>query len=294
MIKGQPQFAPWQDDPDPPDYWEEQDYEEMRARLRKYWGSTVEDADFDETLHPRDPEGKFARTTKERVEAAIEKAYKELHPNPLAEHQIGFGNEAGTGVVMMELENYTESLYVKWLMAHPHKSGMGTAGMKYLKELATEYNVPLTLTPWKRGELGEKKLTGIFKKWGFVLGRQGLMWWRPPTKDSNGFSKNPLEDAFGRFEEQKHPRGQPENKGRFASKGAAGGESQEPQRPSAVKVLAQAKGAGRGSERREVRRRGDASRSRLLEARQADRRRDPHHRRERRSAGAVHQQEGRA
>ena len=108
MIKGQPQFAPWQDDPDPPDYWEEQDYEEMRARLRKYWGSTVEDADFDETLHPRDPEGKFARTTKERVEAAIEKAYKELHPNPLAEHQIGFGNEAGTGVVMMELENYTE------------------------------------------------------------------------------------------------------------------------------------------------------------------------------------------
>jgi hypothetical protein len=192
MIKGQPQFAPWQDDPDPPEYWEEQDYEEMRARLRTYWGS-FEDSDFDEELHPRDPEGKFARTTRERVEAAIDKAFKELHPNPLAEHQIGFGNKEGTGVVMMELENYGDSLYVKWLMAHPHKTGMGTAGMKYLKELATEFNVPLTLTPWKRGELGEKKLTGIFKKWGFVLGRQGLMWWRPPTKDSNGFLENPLE-----------------------------------------------------------------------------------------------------
>jgi hypothetical protein len=37
MIKGKPQFAPWQEDPDPPDYWEEQDYEEMRRRLRAYW-----------------------------------------------------------------------------------------------------------------------------------------------------------------------------------------------------------------------------------------------------------------
>ena len=247
MIRGQPHFTPWQEDPEPPEYWEEQDYEEMRARLRKHWGSMTEDADFDETLHPRDPEGKFAKTTQERVEAALEKAFKELHPNPLAEHQIGFGNKEGTGVVMMELENYTESLYVKWLMAYPHKAGMGAAGIKYLKELATEYQVPLTLTPWKHGELGEKKLTGIFKKWGFVLGRQGLMWWRPPVHDG-------MQDAFGRWEEQKHPRGQPENKGQFGpgggGQGAAGkGGKQEmgPPRPSAVKVLAQAKGRAEGT-----------------------------------------------
>ena len=63
-----------------------------------------------------------------------------------------------------------------------------------------------------------------------------------------GVSKTPvLGDAFGKFEEQKHPRGQPENKGRFASKGAAGGAAAAgPPRPSAIKVLAAAKARAEG------------------------------------------------
>ena len=65
MIKGTPQFAPWCEDPDPPDHWEEEDYAEMRRRMRMMWGGddTMRDAfkDFmrdafkawEEELHPR-------------------------------------------------------------------------------------------------------------------------------------------------------------------------------------------------------------------------------------------------
>jgi len=60
MIKGKAQFAPWSEDPDPPSYWEEDDYEELQRRLRKLDG--IDDAlkPFDEDLHPRESGGQFA------------------------------------------------------------------------------------------------------------------------------------------------------------------------------------------------------------------------------------------
>ena len=58
-ITGEPQFAPWSEDPDPPDYWEQRDYEEMRGRLRAYWnGDDVGDSmNWAEYLHPRVEKG---------------------------------------------------------------------------------------------------------------------------------------------------------------------------------------------------------------------------------------------
>ena len=55
-LKGKPQFMPWQEDPDPSDYWEQEDYDEMRVRLRAYWsGSNIDDAvrAWNEELHER-------------------------------------------------------------------------------------------------------------------------------------------------------------------------------------------------------------------------------------------------
>ena len=61
-MKGTPHFAPWQEDPDPPDYWEDVDYERMRRRLRAYWdGEDYSDAlvPFEELKHPRGKGGKW-------------------------------------------------------------------------------------------------------------------------------------------------------------------------------------------------------------------------------------------
>jgi hypothetical protein len=55
-IVGKPHFAPWSDDPDPPDYWEDDDYEEMRVRMRAYWaGTDIGDAvrQWNEEKHER-------------------------------------------------------------------------------------------------------------------------------------------------------------------------------------------------------------------------------------------------
>jgi hypothetical protein len=140
---------------------------------RRSTATTAQGPGFVLKLGGKDP------AMKGRIEGAIDQARSELYPNPFAEGQIGFGNKEGTGMVMMELENYGDSLYVKWLTGSPQKSGMGTQGINYLKDLARKHNVPLTLIPWKNGQLGEKKLLGIFKKWGFVPGKQGLLWWHP-------------------------------------------------------------------------------------------------------------------
>ena len=56
VLKGKPQFMPWQEDPDPSDYWEQDDYDEMRVRLRAYWGGkNIDDAvrAWNEELHSR-------------------------------------------------------------------------------------------------------------------------------------------------------------------------------------------------------------------------------------------------
>jgi len=62
-MKGTPHFLPWAEDPDPPDYWEDEDYERMRRRLRAYWdGEDYGDALkqlFEEQEHPRGLGGKW-------------------------------------------------------------------------------------------------------------------------------------------------------------------------------------------------------------------------------------------
>ena len=60
MIRGTPQFAPWIEDPDPPDYWTEDDWEDFRRRMGAYFdGKPIEDATWREELHPRgQPENK--------------------------------------------------------------------------------------------------------------------------------------------------------------------------------------------------------------------------------------------
>ena len=59
MIRGKPEFAPWQDDPDPPAYWGDEEHAEMRRRLRAHWGTNVGDRSWDESKHPRgQPENK--------------------------------------------------------------------------------------------------------------------------------------------------------------------------------------------------------------------------------------------
>jgi len=75
MIKGKPSFAPWQDDPDPPDYWDDDDYEAMRVRLRAYWGGTPLDDTWDPGRHPRNEEGEFASviTVEEETPEAVGK-----------------------------------------------------------------------------------------------------------------------------------------------------------------------------------------------------------------------------
>jgi hypothetical protein len=161
---------------------------------------------------PGSPEGgRFAseggsgadKPVKDRITSAIEEVYSKLFPNPLNNQEVGFANKEQTAVVMMQLENYNDSLYVKWMSAYPQKSGMGTQGMNFLKDVARTHNVPLTLTPWARGELGTKKLTRIFKKWGFKAGKQGLLWWHP--EDISKYNPN----------QPREPSGTPEG-GRFA------------------------------------------------------------------------------
>jgi predicted kinase len=138
---------------------------------------------------------------KTRIDAALNEAYATLFPNPLNNAEVGFANEKQDAVIMMQLENYGDSLYVKWLSAYPQKSGMGTQGMNYLKELATKHDVPLSLTTWDRGNIGAKRLTKIYEKWGFKAGKQGLMWWHPAPKaeDVAKFSKPPSGPNDPRF-----------------------------------------------------------------------------------------------
>jgi predicted kinase len=137
---------------------------------------------------------------KTRIDAALNEAFATLFPNPLNNAEIGFANKEQTAAIMMQLENYGDALYVKWLSAYPQKSGMGTQGMEYLKELATKHNVPLALTTWDRGAIGAKKLAKIYTKWGFKLGKQGLMWWHPPTTENVAkFSKPPSGPNDARF-----------------------------------------------------------------------------------------------
>jgi hypothetical protein len=62
-MRGTPQFAPWQDDPDPPAHWENEDFEEMRVRLRAHWsGEDVHDAvrAWNEEKHERVSAGSTA------------------------------------------------------------------------------------------------------------------------------------------------------------------------------------------------------------------------------------------
>jgi hypothetical protein len=138
------------------------------------------------------------RSVKERIDNAIGEINSTLFRNPLNNAEVGFANKEQTAAVMMQVENYGDSLYVKWLSAYPQKSGMGTRGMKFLQDIATKHDVPLTLTPWKRGELGEKKLTKIFKGWGFEMGKGGLLRWTPDAAVAK-FSKKPSGPNDPRF-----------------------------------------------------------------------------------------------
>ena len=59
MIKGTPGYRPWHEDPDPPDYWGDEEYAEMRRRLRAHWGTETRDKSWREEDHPRgQPENK--------------------------------------------------------------------------------------------------------------------------------------------------------------------------------------------------------------------------------------------
>jgi hypothetical protein len=69
VLKGPPQFMPWQEDPDPADHWEEADYQDMRRRLRAYWnGDDINDAlrQWSEEKHVRNAEGEFGTNAPNR------------------------------------------------------------------------------------------------------------------------------------------------------------------------------------------------------------------------------------
>lgn len=54
MIRGNPHYSPQIEDPDEPDYWDEQDFAEFRVRVRKHFGLQVGDAGvWREEKHPR-------------------------------------------------------------------------------------------------------------------------------------------------------------------------------------------------------------------------------------------------
>lgn len=81
MIRGKAEFAPWIEDPDPPDYWDENDWEDFRRRMGAYFdGRPIEDATWREELHPRGqptnkgqfgPGGGGGASTKPRVVANV-------------------------------------------------------------------------------------------------------------------------------------------------------------------------------------------------------------------------------
>jgi hypothetical protein len=111
------------------------------------------------------------------IEAMVDSVYNELYPNPLNSCEVGFANNEQTGAVFMELEAHDDAVYLKFIRAYPHKGGMGTQGLNYLKEKAREFNVPIKLTVWDKGEVSKAKLTAIYKKAGFVPGKGGYLWW---------------------------------------------------------------------------------------------------------------------
>lgn len=114
-----------------------------------------------------------------RVQAAVDSVYTELYPNPLNNREVGFANKEQTGAVFMELEAHDDAIYLKFIRAYPHKGGMGTQGLNYIKEKAQEFGVPIKLTVWDKGEVSKATLTKIYQKAGFEKGKDGYMWWRP-------------------------------------------------------------------------------------------------------------------
>ena len=94
---------------------------------------------------------------------------------------------------MMQLENYGDSLYVKWLSAYPQKSGMGTQGVEVPEGACHQARrAARPLTTGIAAIVGAKKLKKIYEKWGFKEGKQGLMWWHPTkVEDAAKFSKPP-------------------------------------------------------------------------------------------------------
>ena len=113
------------------------------------------------------------------VEAAVNSVYAELYPNPMNQREVGFANKEQTGDVFMELEAHDDAIYLKFIRAYPHKGGMGTRGLNYLKDKAQEHGVPIKLTVWDKGDVSKAQLTRIYKKAGFEQGKGGYMWWYP-------------------------------------------------------------------------------------------------------------------
>lgn len=120
---------------------------------------------------------KISTSTDSNIEAMVDSVYNELHPNPLNPREVGFANKEQTAAVFMELEAHDDAVYLKFIRAYPHKGGMGTQGLNYLKDKAREFNTPIKLTVWDKGDVSKAKLTAIYKKAGFVPGKGGYMWW---------------------------------------------------------------------------------------------------------------------
>ena len=58
MIRGTPHYCPQVDDPDPPEYWDETQWDDFRNRVRAYHGR-AHDAAWEEEKHPRDEIGRW-------------------------------------------------------------------------------------------------------------------------------------------------------------------------------------------------------------------------------------------
>jgi len=127
---------------------------------------------------PDDPQTKAVKNAISAFEAS-------LWPNPMNDREVCFGfklDDGKDGVCTVEVYPSHGTIHLSWIQAHPQGTGAGTHMLNKLKKVATQYGVPISLSPDESRGQGER-LDAYYRKQGFIDDNEGSLIWTPETSE---------------------------------------------------------------------------------------------------------------
>jgi len=128
-------------------------------------------------------ESKPSMSRENKSKPFIDKVYSQYAPHPFFNTQrvITEGEGEAQKFAQFELKPGfgNDEVYIDWISAYPHRSGMGSRAISELQQHAQDAGVTLKLYPWDKGQVSQKALTSFYKKMGFtpeVKGSKTLVW----------------------------------------------------------------------------------------------------------------------